>query len=60
MSNLGGGLKAIDWGTQKIERFEKNFYVEDKRVASRTDKEMEEFRRAQQIKVRLDIRFLAY
>ena len=60
MSNLGGGLKAIDWGTQKIERFEKNFYVEDKRVASRTDKEIEEFRRAQQIKVRLDIRFLAY
>ena len=59
MSNFGGGLKAIDSGTQKIERFEKNCYVRTNvHVASRTDKETEEFRRAQQIKVRLDIRLL--
>jgi ATP-dependent RNA helicase DDX5/DBP2 len=51
MSSLGGGLKTIDWGAQKIERFEKNFYAEDKRVASRTDKEVEDFRRGHQIKV---------
>ena len=51
MSTLGGGLKTIDWGAQKIERSEKNFYAEDKRVSSRTDKEVEDFRRSQQIKV---------
>jgi ATP-dependent RNA helicase DDX5/DBP2 len=50
MSNLGVGLRAIDWSTQKIERFEKNFYVEDKRVSSRTDKEVDDFRRAKEIK----------
>jgi hypothetical protein len=50
MSNLGGGLRPIDWNTLKIQRFEKNFYVEDKRVASRSDKEVEEFRRMKEIK----------
>jgi len=51
MGGLGGNLRTIDWGSQKLERFEKNFYVEDKRVAAMTDREVEEFRRAKEIKV---------
>lgn len=51
MSNLGGGLRTVDWASQKIERFEKNFYVEDKRVSARSDKEIDEFRRVKEIKV---------
>ncbi|KAF8650990.1 hypothetical protein AX16_004976 [Volvariella volvacea WC 439] len=51
MSGLGGGLRAVDWSHTKLERFEKNFYVEDKRVAARSEREIEEFRRAKEIKV---------
>lgn len=51
MHNLGGGLRAIDWSAHKLERFEKNFYVEDKRVSARSDREIEEFRRAKEMKV---------
>lgn len=51
MSNLGGTLKTIDWQAQRLEKFEKNFYVEDKAVAARTDSEIEAFRRLKQIKV---------
>jgi ATP-dependent RNA helicase DDX5/DBP2 len=51
MSSLGGSLKAVDWASQKISHFEKNFYVEDKRVAARSDREIEEFRRAKEMKV---------
>lgn len=51
MGNLGGGLRAIDWNSTKLERFEKNFYVEDKRVSARSDREVEEFRRSKEMKV---------
>lgn len=51
MSNLGGTLKTIDWQAQRLEKFEKNFYVEDKAVSARTDSEIEAFRRLKQIKV---------
>jgi hypothetical protein len=51
MSNLGGSLRNVDWTTTKVERFEKNFYVEDKRVSLRSDREIEEFRREKEIKV---------
>jgi ATP-dependent RNA helicase DDX5/DBP2 len=50
--SLGGGLRSIDWSQQKQIPFEKNFYVEDKRVISRSDREIEEFRRSKEIKVR--------
>lgn len=50
MSNLGAGLRSVDWGHTRLEHFEKNFYVEDKRVASRSDREIEEFRRSKEIK----------
>lgn len=52
MSNLGGSLRAVDWSSHKLERFEKNFYVEDKRVTARSDREIEEFRKAKEMKVR--------
>ncbi|KAJ4487901.1 P-loop containing nucleoside triphosphate hydrolase protein, partial [Lentinula aciculospora] len=50
MSNLGGGLRSVDWDHAKLEHFEKNFYVEDKRVSARTDREIEEFRRTKEIR----------
>ena len=52
MSNLGGSLRSVDWSSTKLEHFEKNFYVEDKRVASLSDREIEDFRREKEIKVR--------
>ncbi|KAF8622568.1 hypothetical protein AX15_006916 [Amanita polypyramis BW_CC] len=51
MSHLGGGLRAVDWTSARLERFEKNFYVEDKRIGSKSDREIEEFRRSKEIKV---------
>ena len=52
MSNLGGSLRSVDWSSTKLEHFEKNFYVEDKRVSSLSDREIEDFRREKEIKVR--------
>lgn len=51
MSNLGGGLRSVDWASTKLERFEKNFYVEDKRVTAHSDREVEDFKRSKEIKV---------
>jgi hypothetical protein len=51
MGSLGGGLRTIDWNSQRLERFEKNFYVEDKRVSARSDREVEDFRRTKEMKV---------
>lgn len=51
MSNLGGGLRAVDWTSTRLEKFEKNFYIEDKKVSTRSDREIEEFRRNKEIKV---------
>ncbi|KAG8937287.1 ATP-dependent RNA helicase dbp2 [Tulasnella sp. 418] len=51
MGGLGGGLRNIDWSSQRLEKFEKNFYREDTRVAARSDREIEEFRRAKEIKI---------
>ncbi|KAF5377078.1 hypothetical protein D9757_007730 [Collybiopsis confluens] len=51
MGNLGGGLRSVDWSQAKLERFEKNFYVEDKRVSARSDREIEEFRRSKEMRI---------
>jgi ATP-dependent RNA helicase DDX5/DBP2 len=51
MSDLGGTLKAVNWDTQKLARFEKNFYREEPRVTARSDREVEEYRRAKEMKV---------
>ena len=61
MSNLGGGLRTVDWSSTKLEHFEKNFYIEDKRVTTRSERETEEFRRLKEIKVRrLSLSFLPF
>lgn len=51
MSNLGGGLRSVDWASTKLEHFEKNFYVEDKRVSARSEREIDDFKRSKEIKV---------
>ncbi|KLO05001.1 DEAD-domain-containing protein [Schizopora paradoxa] len=50
-SDLGGGLKNIDWNNTSLEKFEKNFYREDPRVTARSDREIEEFRRKHEMKI---------
>jgi ATP-dependent RNA helicase DDX5/DBP2 len=60
MSNLGGGLRSVDWNNTKLEHFEKNFYIEDKRVTARSDKEVEEFRREKEIKVSLVVATISH
>jgi ATP-dependent RNA helicase DDX5/DBP2 len=44
MSNLGANLQNIDWSKQSLPHFEKNFYIEDKRVTERSEREVEDFR----------------
>jgi ATP-dependent RNA helicase DDX5/DBP2 len=51
MSGLGGGLKTVDWHSQQLTKFEKNFYREDPRVSARSDKEVEEYRRVKEMKI---------
>lgn len=51
MGAVGSGLRAVDWSSYKLEHFEKNFYVEDKRVSARSDREIEEFRKVKEMKV---------
>lgn len=53
MGALGGGLKNIDWANARLEKFEKNFYLEDARVTARSDREIDEFRRTKEMKVSL-------
>ncbi|KAL5532837.1 DBP2_1 [Sanghuangporus sanghuang] len=48
-STLGSHLHSIDWGKQQLTKFEKNFYVEDKRASDRSDKEVQDFRRDKQV-----------
>jgi ATP-dependent RNA helicase DDX5/DBP2 len=48
---LGGNLRSIDWSQHKQIPFEKNFYIEDKRVSAHSDREIEEFRKLKEIKV---------
>ncbi|QRW03619.1 DEAD/DEAH box helicase [Ceratobasidium sp. AG-Ba] len=51
MSNLGGGLRTVDWASQTLTKFEKNFYREDPRVTARSESEITEFRRQKEMKV---------
>lgn len=51
MGALGGGLRTIDWHGTHLEKFEKNFYAEDKRVSARSDSEIEAFRRLKEMRV---------
>ncbi|KAL8280179.1 hypothetical protein RQP46_007509 [Phenoliferia psychrophenolica] len=51
MSGLGGNLHAQRWDMSTLVPFEKNFYEEDKRVATRSEREVQEFRREFEIQV---------
>ncbi|BGP20325.1 ATP-dependent RNA helicase dbp2 [Rhodosporidiobolus nylandii] len=51
MSGLGAGLRAQNWDPSTLTKFEKNFYEEDPRVAARSDREIQEFRREKEIQV---------
>ena len=52
---LGSHLQDINWSNQQLTKFEKNFYIEDKRVSARSDKEVQDFRREKQIIVSLSV-----
>lgn len=51
MSNLGSNLGAVDWNSVDLVPFEKNFYVEDERVANRSEREVQEFRADKQMTI---------
>jgi hypothetical protein len=51
MANIGAGLKKQTWDFDTLPKFEKNFYRESEVVSSRSDREVEEFRRKKEIRV---------
>ncbi|KAF7168333.1 hypothetical protein CNMCM5623_001341 [Aspergillus felis] len=51
MSNLGAGLKKQDWDLDTLPKFEKSFYKEHPDVAARSDREVDEFRKKQEMTV---------
>jgi ATP-dependent RNA helicase DDX5/DBP2 len=53
MGGLGTGLKNINWDTANLPKFGKDFYVEDKRVSVRSDREVDDFRRKHEMKVKI-------
>ena len=51
MSNLGANLKAQNFDLNSLPKFEKSFYKEDPSVASRSQSDVEAFRRQHLITV---------
>ncbi|KAF2733116.1 ATP-dependent RNA helicase DBP2 [Polyplosphaeria fusca] len=51
MSNLGQGLKQQNWDINTLPKFEKSFYKEDPAVSSRSQAEVDAFRREKEITV---------
>ncbi|WVR08901.1 ATP-dependent RNA helicase DBP2-A [Kwoniella sp. DSM 27419] len=51
MSQLGQGLHNIDWNSQSLIKFEKNFYVQDPRVTERSEKDIAAFRAEKVMKI---------
>ncbi|WVF65366.1 ATP-dependent RNA helicase DBP2-A [Kwoniella sp. CBS 6097] len=51
MNNLGQGLHNVDWNSQTLTKFEKNFYVQDPRVTERSEKDIAQFRADKQMKI---------
>ncbi|CAG8518090.1 20173_t:CDS:2, partial [Gigaspora rosea] len=51
MSNLGSGLTKQDWDYSKLPKFEKNFYREHINVISRSQSEVDEYRKKHDMKV---------
>uniref|UniRef100_T1IXR6 RNA helicase n=1 Tax=Strigamia maritima TaxID=126957 RepID=T1IXR6_STRMM len=50
----GGGLTKVDWKSEKLTLFEKNFYTEHENVANRSQQEVNEFLKSHQITVKGD------
>jgi ATP-dependent RNA helicase DDX5/DBP2 len=46
---LGGNLRRPDWSNEKLEPFEKDFYMEHPFVKKRSDSEIEEYRKAHEM-----------
>ncbi|KAH0837203.1 ATP-dependent RNA helicase dbp2 [Fonsecaea pedrosoi] len=51
MSNLGAGLKQQTWDLNNLPKFEKSFYKEDPIVTARSQRDVDEFRRKNEITV---------
>ncbi|KAF8666590.1 DEAD protein [Rhizoctonia solani] len=51
MGGLGGGLRSVDWASQTLTKFEKNFYREHPKVSARSDAEIADFRKQKEMKV---------
>ncbi|KAL9053870.1 MAG: hypothetical protein Q9162_004517 [Coniocarpon cinnabarinum] len=51
MSNLGGGLKAVDWDMSALPRFDKSFYKEHADVQHRSQSAIDAWRRENQVTV---------
>ncbi|KAI4162809.1 MAG: hypothetical protein LQ342_003526 [Letrouitia transgressa] len=51
MANLGAGLKEQHFDISTLPKFEKSFYKEDPSVSSRSDREVEAFRKSKEITV---------
>ncbi|KAL9613674.1 MAG: hypothetical protein Q9167_001803 [Letrouitia subvulpina] len=51
MANLGAGLKEQHFDISTLPKFEKSFYKEDPSVSSRSDREVETFRKSKEITV---------
>lgn len=51
MSNLGAGLKEQQWDLNTMPKFEKSFYKEDPAVTSRSQAEVDAFRKEKQIAI---------
>eukprot|EP00600_Ochromonadales_sp_CCMP1393_P007640 CAMPEP_0174976228 /NCGR_PEP_ID=MMETSP0004_2-20121128/12910_1 /TAXON_ID=420556 /ORGANISM="Ochromonas sp., Strain CCMP1393" /LENGTH=185 /DNA_ID=CAMNT_0016227223 /DNA_START=37 /DNA_END=594 /DNA_ORIENTATION=- len=51
MSNLGSGLRNIQWDLSKLPVFEKNFYIEHPAVSKRDERDAEEWRASSTITV---------
>lgn len=50
-SNLGAGLRSIQWDLSKLPNFEKNFYIEHPRVSARSEPDAVEWRRQNEISI---------
>jgi ATP-dependent RNA helicase DDX5/DBP2 len=51
MSNIGAGLKKQNYDVATLPKFEKNFYSEAESVKVRSEREIEAFRNAKEIRV---------
>ncbi|KAL8631230.1 hypothetical protein Q9189_003075 [Teloschistes chrysophthalmus] len=51
MANLGAGLKTQHWDIATLPKFEKSFYKEDHAVSSRSERDVDAFRKAKEISI---------